>query len=82
MILFFLAFLPQFVHPEAGSVPLQIVILGGTLLFLGLISDMIYAAGAGVLGSRLRNRSNVLGYFSGVVYLGLGVVTAFSGRSA
>ncbi|GAA3121586.1 LysE family translocator [Streptosporangium carneum] len=81
VILFFLAFLPQFVHPEAGAVPLQIVVLGGTLLFLGLISDMIYAAGAGVLGSRLRNRAGVLGYVSGVVYLGLGVATALSGRS-
>ncbi|MGW4421432.1 LysE family translocator [Streptosporangium sp. NPDC004631] len=82
VVLFFLAFLPQFVHPEAGSVPLQIVVLGGTLLILGLISDMIYAAGAGALGSRLRAHSNVLGYFSGAVYLGLGVVTALSGRSA
>ncbi|MEV8631172.1 LysE family translocator [Streptosporangium sp. NPDC051023] len=81
VILFFLAFLPQFVHPEAGSVPLQIVILGVTLLVLGVTSDMIYAAGAGALGSRLRSRSNVLGYVSGVVYLGLGVATAFSGRS-
>ncbi|MEU0521793.1 LysE family translocator [Streptosporangium sp. NPDC006007] len=82
VVLFFLAFLPQFVHPEAGSVPLQIVVLGGTLLVLGLISDMIYAAGAGALGSRLRAHSNVLGYFSGAVYLGLGLVTALSGRSA
>ncbi|MFF5209511.1 LysE family translocator [Streptosporangium sp. NPDC000396] len=81
VILFFLAFLPQFVHPEAGAVPLQIVILGGTLLILGLISDMIYAAGAGALGRRIRDRSSLLRYFSGIVYLGLGVATAFSGRS-
>ncbi|MBB5961953.1 LysE family translocator [Planomonospora venezuelensis] len=82
VILFFLAFLPQFVEPEAGAVPLQIVILGGTLLLLGLVSDMVYAAGAGALGRRLRDRARQLGFFSGLVYLGLGVATALSGRSA
>lgn len=82
VILFFLAFLPQFVRPEAGAVPLQIAVLGGTLLLLGLISDLIYAAGAGALGDRLRSRSRVLSRVSGVVYLGLGAVTALTGRSA
>ncbi|GHH68676.1 RhtB family transporter [Streptosporangium violaceochromogenes] len=81
VILFFLAFLPQFVRPEAGAVPLQIAVLGGTLLLLGLISDLIYAAGAGALGDRLRGRSRALNRVSGVVYLGLGVVTALTGRS-
>ncbi|WP_326636386.1 LysE family translocator [Streptosporangium sp. NBC_01755] len=81
VILFFLAFLPQFVEPEAGAVPLQIAILGTTLLVLGLISDLIYAMAAGALGTRLRIRSTLLGHFSGVVYLVLGVATALSGRS-
>ncbi|MER7133136.1 LysE family translocator [Streptosporangium saharense] len=81
VILFFLAFLPQFVHPEAGSVPLQIVILGVTLLLLGMVSDLVYAVGAGMLGTRLRGRSNAVGRLSGVIYLGLGVATAFAGRS-
>ncbi|MDP9846306.1 threonine/homoserine/homoserine lactone efflux protein [Streptosporangium lutulentum] len=80
VILFFLAFLPQFVDPGAGAVPLQIIVLGGTLLVLGLVSDLIYAAGAGALGRRMRNRSSLLSRLSGVVYLGLGVATALSGR--
>ncbi|GAA2866486.1 LysE family translocator [Streptosporangium fragile] len=81
VILFFLAFLPQFVEPEAGAVPLQIAVLGGTLLLLGLASDLLYAAGAGALGRRLRTRPGLLGRVSGIVYLGLGVATALSGRS-
>jgi threonine/homoserine/homoserine lactone efflux protein len=78
--LFFLAFLPQFVHPEAGSPAVQIVLFGLTLLVLGLTSDMIYAFTAGALGHRLARRARTLRYFSGVVYLGLGVATAFAGR--
>jgi threonine/homoserine/homoserine lactone efflux protein len=78
--LFFLAFLPQFVDPAAGSPALQIMVLGLTLLVLGLISDMVYAVAAGSLGGRLAKRARALRYFSGVVYLGLGVVTAFAGR--
>jgi threonine/homoserine/homoserine lactone efflux protein len=78
--LFFLAFLPQFVHPEAGSPAVQIVLFGLTLLVLGLTSDMIYAFTAGALGHRLARRARTLRHFSGVVYLGLGVATAFAGR--
>ncbi|GAA4518096.1 MULTISPECIES: LysE family translocator [Nonomuraea] len=78
--LFFLAFLPQFVDPSAGSPALQVVVLGLTLLLLGLISDVVYAVAAGALGGRLARRARTLRYVSGVVYLGLGVATAFAGR--
>ncbi|KAB8197485.1 LysE family translocator [Nonomuraea phyllanthi] len=78
--LFFLAFLPQFVDPGAGSPALQVVLFGLTLLLLGLVSDIVYACAAGALGTRLNSRARALRYVSGVVYLGLGVVTAFAGR--
>ncbi|MFD9947752.1 LysE family translocator [Nonomuraea sp. NPDC059023] len=78
--LFFLALLPQFVDPAAGSPALQIVVFGAILLVLGLLSDMIYAFTAGALGHRLAAKARALRYFSGVVYLGLGVVTALTGR--
>ncbi|MFB9201547.1 LysE family translocator [Nonomuraea spiralis] len=78
--LFFLAFLPQFVDPGAGSPALQIIVFGLTLLFLGLISDLVYALTAGALGTRLTRAARTLRYVSGVVYLGLGVATAFAGR--
>ncbi|MEU7839120.1 MULTISPECIES: LysE family translocator [unclassified Nonomuraea] len=78
--LFFLALLPQFVKPSAGSPALQIVVFGVTLLVLGVLSDLVYAFTAGALGSRLVRRARGLRLFSGVVYLGLGVITAFAGR--
>ncbi|MBF8189404.1 LysE family translocator [Nonomuraea sp. K274] len=78
--LFFLAFLPQFVDPDAGSPALQIVLFGLTLLLLGLISDIVYALAAGALGTRLRRHARTLRHLSGVVYLGMGVATAFAGR--
>ncbi|MEU4233813.1 LysE family translocator [Nonomuraea sp. NPDC026600] len=78
--LFFLSLLPQFVKPAAGSPALQIVVLGATLLLLGLVSDMVYVFTAGALGARLAGRARALRHFSGVVYLGLGVLTAFAGR--
>jgi threonine/homoserine/homoserine lactone efflux protein len=78
--LFFLALLPQFVKPSAGSPALQIVVFGATLLVLGVLSDLVYAFTAGALGARLVRRARGLRLFSGVVYLGLGVITAFAGR--
>ncbi|AQZ66455.1 RhtB family transporter [[Actinomadura] parvosata subsp. kistnae] len=79
-LLFFLALLPQFVHPESGSPALQVVVFGLTLMLLGLISDVAYALTAGALGRRLDRAARSLRYVSGVVYLGLGVLTAFTGR--
>ena len=37
--LFFLAFLPQFVDPAAGSVALQLFLLGAIFVLIGLASD-------------------------------------------
>ncbi|MEV0159536.1 LysE family translocator [Nonomuraea fuscirosea] len=78
--LFFLAFLPHFVDPGAGSPALQMAVFGLTLLLLGLISDLVYAVAAGALGRRLDRAARTLRYVSGVVYLALGVATAFAGR--
>jgi threonine/homoserine/homoserine lactone efflux protein len=82
VILFFLAFLPQFVDRDAGSVAAQVVVLGAVLASIGLASDLLYAVGAGSLGAWLRARPRAgryQRYASGVVYLGLGVATAIAG---
>ena len=80
---FFLAFLPQFVSPEAGSAPLQIMALGLLYLALGLVTDWAYAVGASWV--RDGARSAVIEgpwprRISGGLYIGLGVTAALSGR--
>lgn len=52
--LFFLAFLPQFVKPERGSVPLQMTALGLVFVTLALLSDGTWAFAAGSAAGRLR----------------------------
>jgi threonine/homoserine/homoserine lactone efflux protein len=80
--LFFLAFLPQFVDPSRGSVPLQTVALGLTFVALGLVSDSVYALAAGTAADRLRGSRRVAAgerYVTGGVLVGLGVTTALAG---
>ncbi|MFG2073853.1 LysE family translocator [Nonomuraea maritima] len=74
-VLLFLAFLPQFVDARAGSPALQVLLLGLTVLLVGLVCDIAYALTAGTLGHRLTRAATTLRYVSGLVYLGLGVAT-------
>jgi len=79
--LFFLAFLPQFVD-QHGSVPLEVVALGLTFLGLGLVTDSLWAIGAGAAGERLRRSPvfpRVERWASGSIFVGLGVATAVAG---
>jgi threonine/homoserine/homoserine lactone efflux protein len=83
--LFFLAFLPQFVDPEAGSVALQTALLGAVFVVLALMSDSAYALLAGTLGTTLRRNVGFLRaqrWVSGSVFVGLGLATAVSGTKA
>lgn len=83
--LFFLAFLPQFVDPSRGSAAQQILVLGALFVIIGLAVDMLYAAGSGAIGHRLRRRPRALQrqrYFAGTVYIGLGVSAAAAGGDA
>ena len=80
--LFFFAFLPQFIDVARGAVMLQVVLLGSILIFLGTLSDSIYALASGSIGNWLRGNIKFLRaqkYFAGSVYIGLGAATAFSG---
>ena len=80
--LFFFAFLPQFVNTSNGNVTLQMFLLGITFVVMALITDSAYALISSSIASQLnanRNFARNQRYFTGLIYIGLGVVTAFSG---
>lgn len=81
--LFFLAFLPQFVRPENGTVMLQMAALGVIFVVLGLLSTVVFAVSAGRLGTFLRRNPSVLrwqGKVVGGIYCALGVRLALQQR--
>ena len=81
--IFFLAFLPQFVAPENGSVVLQLTVLGILFALIDFFSTIVFAVSAGGLGSFLRRNPTVLkwqGKVVGSIYCALGVRLAFQER--
>jgi threonine/homoserine/homoserine lactone efflux protein len=80
--LFYFAFLPQFVDPAKANVTGQTLMLGAIFVGMAIITDSMYALLASSLAERLRgNRHFLKGqrYFAGLVYVGLGITTAFTG---
>ena len=80
--LFFLAFLPQFVDPNATHPAIQIAFLGVLFALLGLVTDSLWALAAGTVGGMLRKSRRFVSaqrYVTGSVYVGLGVATALVG---
>jgi threonine/homoserine/homoserine lactone efflux protein len=81
--LFFLAFLPQFVRPENGSVAIQLSVFGIVFVLLGLLSTVVFAVSAGGLGNFLRRNPGVLkwqGKVVGGICCALGVRLALQER--
>jgi threonine/homoserine/homoserine lactone efflux protein len=79
--LFFLAFLPQFVDPTAGSVTMQLLTLGALFVMMAIVTDGAYALLASTAGSWLKKNRSFLRaeqYVAGSVYIGLGVTAALS----
>jgi threonine/homoserine/homoserine lactone efflux protein len=80
--IFFFAFLPQFVSPLREHVTLQFLFLGMLFAVMGFVSDSIWALTAGSAAGWLRRNRKFMRnqhYFSGAVYMGLGLATAVSG---
>lgn len=82
--LIFAAMLPPFVDPSGSSpVPVQMFVLGGVAVVLGLVCDSAWALAAG----RARDwfvasegRGSALGAIGGTSMIGLGVGMALTGR--
>jgi threonine/homoserine/homoserine lactone efflux protein len=80
--LFFLALLPQFVHPGSGPSALQVLVLGAIFVAIAFVSDSLYALGSGRLSgwfARQPKRWLRQQRATGVLYLGLGGWAGASG---
>ncbi|GHE40468.1 LysE family translocator [Streptomyces capitiformicae] len=76
MILFNVAFLPQFVDPSLGRVPGQLLVLGVTIVVMGFLWDGTIGLLSGRLSQLLRRSRRVargLNIFTGTVFAGLAV---------
>ena len=81
--LFFLAFLPQFVHGETGNVPFQMVSLGLLFAFFGVLFLTVVGYSAGWIGRWLAQKQHyvsMIRWLTGGVLIGLGVRLAFADR--
>ncbi|WP_282610148.1 LysE family translocator [Pelagibius sp. Alg239-R121] len=76
-IVFFIAFLPQFVAPAQPVLP-QFVILGATFLVLATVSSAIWALAAGAMraGFRKPRTLKLANRFGGGFMIGAGLLTA------
>lgn len=78
-LVFFVAFLPQFVDPARGPAVWQLLFFGIGFMVLGIISDGSYAMLASVLAGRLRSTPSArrrLNLSSGLIYIILGAIAA------
>ena len=80
--LFFFAFLPQFVNTSNGNITLQIFLLGIIFVIMAIITDSAFAIISSLIANQLNANKNFARnqrYFTGLIYISLGVVTAFTG---
>ena len=80
---FFLAFLPQFVEPQAGSVALQFVVLGTISVVLNTLVDVVVAVLASSVRRGVLDRPRLVRRLregSALVFCGLGLSLGFARR--
>lgn len=82
---FFLAFVPQFVDPAAGSVALQFLALGGISVALNTAADVVVACAAGGIRAGAAARPGLIRRLregSGAAMVALGIGLALMKRPA
>lgn len=82
---FLLAFLPQFVRPEAGSVMAQFIVLGIVMRLVALMVEGGIALFAGSIGQRLRQSPRLQGWLerlAGCLLVAVGLRLVLMGRPA
>jgi threonine/homoserine/homoserine lactone efflux protein len=81
--IFFLAFLPQFINAQRGSVVLQILVLGLIFNVGGTLVNLGVAYAGGTLGELLRRNQAIARLqrrFTGLIFVGLGLRLAWQRR--
>ena len=81
MVIFYVAFFPQFIHPAQGSQAIQMLILGAVFWVIGAVWDLAFASASGMIGNWLRRRPRIRAAqprVEGLAYLGLAVWTGSS----
>ena len=84
-VLFFFAFLPQFVDRSRGSAAQQILFLGTLFAVMGVASDSLWALFAGTIAEHLKRSARwraVQRYVSGGMLISLGVAAALAGSNS
>ena len=75
-VLFFLAFIPQFVDEQLGSATFQMLVLGVIVPLTAIPSDILVALTGGTLANRISSNPTVskgLAWLGGTFLMGLGV---------
>lgn len=82
MVIFYLAFFPQFIHPARGSQAAQMLILGAVFWVIGAVWDLAFACASGMIGTWLHRRPRIRAAqprLEGLAYLGLASWAAITG---
>ena len=77
IVLFILAFLPQFTSPASGPIWQQIVILGAMFASGGFIVVSIIGLSAGFVGAKLKQATGILNKIAAVIFGGLAAKLVF-----
>jgi threonine/homoserine/homoserine lactone efflux protein len=79
--IFFLAFLPQFSNPSKGSVPIQLMLLGGMFILSALAVFSLISYLAGMIGGwflKSKRAEKILNIVAGTVFTALAIKLAFT----
>lgn len=77
-LLFYAAFLPQFVSTEGGTPTQQLLLLAGTFLVVAVLLDGVWALLAGRLRNVLRTRGRLRNRLTASMLIGAGLGLALS----
>ncbi len=78
--LFFLAFLPQFVTPTAGNIPLQMIMLGVLFMLQAIVIFTVVSCFSQILGMKVLRNSNLvrkINVVKGCIFVLIGLTLAF-----